>query len=113
MRTATQTRRLWKLVNLMKNDPDPENFTMAAMFHSCGTPACLLGHAKKHWPETFGMGYYYTGLEDAKRFFGITESESLYLFSAFREQDIPKFRLLDTPAIAAQRVIDVIYGGGK
>ena len=52
--SAIHRKRLLNVARALREDPDPERFTMA-YFSSCGTPACALGHYafRKDLQKTF------------------------------------------------------------
>lgn len=114
-RTPKQTKNLLKLIDLMKYDPDPEEFSMGRYWGSCGTPACLAGHyaAAKHasdkrpHPWTVHHGIY------GRNEFGITQKEQEYLFNDYNYSGPALDRSRDDGAIVASRVLDVLYGGDR
>lgn len=50
--------RLLRVAQDLRNSPAPRKFTMRFYGHSCGTPACALGHyaAAKHRGSPFRLG---------------------------------------------------------
>ena len=110
-RTKVQKARLLKLVDLMAHDNDRKMFNMKNLTHGCGTPSCLLGHACDFWPHLL-----ISSRDKDMRFFGISSNEHEYLFAAYHHPadgfDI-NARTRDTPEIAAQRVLDVLYADVK
>lgn len=50
-------KRLLKVAQALRESPEPKKFTMQRYAHSCGTPACALGHyaARSDLQRTFKL----------------------------------------------------------
>ena len=88
-----QKKRLLNVAKALRDDKDPEKFTMAS-FSNCGTPACALGHyaARRDLQNIFRLtrggwlglvgkrGDLGIDAEEVEKHFGIDYEQSEQLF---------------------------------